>query len=245
MSARKTDRKKWVAAGLIPDCRFRILLHVSGGCWNIEEQWSQNQLYPLLWNIWKHNSKGASCGDKWKEKHTLHPTSEIIDYIRSYPLCWYTVSIEITLHWQFYFSDRKHIPIRDCHCVSFISLTLKQSIFSVALLRLNEALKHLSPCALSHKKLCLPCSSPLCCKIYEKCPGAHEMLPRLIPCDRITTVSALVRELIQDEVHWSSGEGEGGEEEKGVEWWQKEWGGERMRISLYSGPQRRAAARLI
>lgn len=77
---RKTDIEKRVTAGIIPDCRFRILLHVSGWLWIIEEQQSQAQLYSLLWNIWKHNSDVPSCTDECKERDALYPLSKCIDY---------------------------------------------------------------------------------------------------------------------------------------------------------------------
>ena len=84
-----------------------------------------------------------------------------------------------------------------------------------------------------HNSLCF-LTSPRPCKIYEKCPGAHEMLPHLILCDRITTVSVQLQELIQDRVHWSF-RGKGNGEKRGgrvkarqVEGcWQREREGER------------------
>ena len=80
---------------------------------------------------------------------------------------------------------------------------LKQCISSVSPFRLNEAFECWYFLGLSHNELCFLCSSPLPCKIYEKCPGAHEMLPRLILCDEVTTVSVPQQEPIQDGVHWS------------------------------------------
>lgn len=105
---------------------------------------------------------------------------------------------------------------------------LQQCILSISLFKLNEAFEYQFFPGLSHSGLCFLCSPPLPCKIYEECPGAHELLPRLILCDRITIVSVPQQELIQDRVHWSFREeerrkGEGGRvKEKGVEGWRSE-----------------------
>lgn len=85
---KKTDIEKRVTAGIIPDCRFRILLHVSGWFWIIEEQQSQAQLYSLQWNIWKHNSNVASsCTDKVERKECTLSSQQV--YWLPDPFCWY------------------------------------------------------------------------------------------------------------------------------------------------------------
>lgn len=70
------------------------------------------------------------------------------------------------------------------------------------------------------------------CKIYEKCPGAHEVLPHLILSDRITTVSVPQQELMQGRENWSFREEErrkgrekraGRVEEKGWRWRRERW----------------------
>lgn len=58
---------------------FRILLHISGWLWIIEEQPSQAQLYSLHYNIWKHNSNVASCTGGWGESDAVYPISMCID----------------------------------------------------------------------------------------------------------------------------------------------------------------------
>lgn len=152
-----------------------------------------------------------------------------------------------TWHWRFHPSDKNILLPRTTIRVSALS-HLKQCILSISPFRLNEAFEYQLFPGMSHMELCFLCSPPLPCKIYEKCPGAHEMLPHLILCDRITTVSVPLQKLIQDRVHWSFREGERRKRE-GV--WRKKGrrgdgvrGGEKMRISLHSGPQTRAA-RLI
>lgn len=100
--------------------------------------------------------------------------------------------------------------------------------FSISLFKINKAFEQQFFPGVSHNRLYFLLSPPLPCKIYEVCPGAHEFLPRLIPCDRITTVSAPQQELIQDRVYWSFGEAaRGGRAEEGKEGGGRGWGGVR------------------
>ena len=112
----------------------------------------------------------------------------------------------------------------------WVSSPFKQGISSLSLFRLNKdfLVCHRTSSASSAVHLCL-------CKIYEKCPGAHEMLPHLILCDRITSVSVARQEVIQDGVHHSQRErGKNkGERDSG----RKRGGGvmERSSVSSYYG----------
>lgn len=64
---------------------------------------------------------------------------------------------------------------------------LKQYNVSLSLFIPNEAFEYQFLPGLTHNGFCFLCSSPPRCKIYEECPSAHECLPHLIFCDRITT----------------------------------------------------------
>lgn len=102
--------------------------------------------------------------------------------------------------------------------------------FSISLFKINKAFEQQFFPGVSHNRLYFLLSPPLPCKIYEVCPGAHEFLPRLILCDRITTVSAPQQELIQDRVYWSFGEAvRGGRAEERKEGGGRVWGCEGVR----------------
>lgn len=124
-AARKTDIEKWVTAGIIPDCGFRILLCVSGWCWIIEVQQSQAQLCSLQWNIWRHNSNVASCADKWGERDALYPLS-------AYWLPGLIHFTEITRRFRLSTGDRKHIAASN-HYMSFSTRTSSNNVFHLYL----------------------------------------------------------------------------------------------------------------
>lgn len=165
-----------------------------------------------------------------------------------------SISAEITRHFRFCKSDRKHIAISNRYMrlgtpapqtmyFVYISLYTKWG-FWVPIPSWSVAQPALLPPQFTSRLA-----------RFMKCPGAREMLPRLILCDRITTVSVCRNRnwyrrgrIDLPEKGEREGEAEGGESEGkevegegGVTEWEV---CEEMRISLHSGPQARAA-RLI
>lgn len=61
---------------------------------------------------------------------------------------------EVTWHWQFCANDRKHIVFSQYY-LTYSTFTVRYYVYAVDYLP---------------------------CKIHEKCPGAHEMLPFVILC---------------------------------------------------------------
>lgn len=103
-----------------------------------------------------------------------------------------------SLFFCFFFSGFFSIePVLWC---ASASSHLQQSSSSISLFKANDISEH-HLFLFCHTRLPSLCSSPPPSKIYGRCPGGREFLPRQILSDRITTVSVPQQELMQDRMH--------------------------------------------